>query len=67
MMEKAKMVTVEFKSRSYFRCLLTEWIELGGYKGFLKEYGISISSIKKVRKEVLNINEYPKNEWEGDN
>lgn len=64
-MERLPMVTVEFKNMPYFRCLLTEWKEMGGYKGFLKEYGISISIIKKVRTQVLKANEYPTSAWEG--
>lgn len=64
-MDKLPMVTVEFKSMPNFRCLLTEWKELGGQKGFLKEYGISLKDIKKVRTQVLNASEYPTQAWEG--
>jgi hypothetical protein len=64
MMKNHAMVTVEFKSLPNFRCLLTEWREIGGYKGFLKEYHISISAIKSVKTEILNANQYPTQPWE---
>lgn len=59
------MVTVEFKAMPYFRCLLTEWQEMGGYKGFLKSMGICIKEIKQVKYEVLKATEYPSQPWEG--
>lgn len=64
-MERLPMITVEFKSMPNFRCLLTEWKEMGGYKGFLKAYGISIKDIKKVKTQVLKASEYPTQAWEG--
>lgn len=60
------MVTVEFKGGlPFFRALSREWEEMGGYKGFLKSYCISISMIKEVRHEVLPATDYPQTEWEG--
>lgn len=59
------MVTVEFKAMPNFRCLLSEWRELGGYRGFLKAYGVSFKDIKKVRTQVLSASEYPTQAWEG--
>ena len=64
-MEKYPMVTVEFKSLPNFRCLLTEWQEMGGYRGFLKEFAVFASAIKKVRTEVLPATDYPTQAWEG--
>ena len=64
-MEKKPMVTVKFHSMPNFRCLLSEWQEMGGYKGFLKEYCISIRSIKKVCTQVLSADKYPQTEWNG--
>jgi hypothetical protein len=64
-MTKYTMVTVEFKDLNPFRCLYSEWIEMGGYKGFLKEYGICIKWISKVKTEVLNSHEYPATDWQG--
>lgn len=59
------MVTVNFRSNvPYFRCLKTEWQEMGGYKGFLSLYSISIREIKDVKHEVLPSSEYPTQEWE---
>jgi hypothetical protein len=64
-MERLPMVTVEFNGLPKFRCLLTEWIEMGGYRGFLKEYCMSIKNIKKVKTQVLKASEYPSAAWEG--
>ena len=64
-MNKLPMVTVEFRTMPNFRCLLSEWKEIGGYKGFLKQYGISIKSISKVKIEVLSADKYPTSEWQG--
>jgi hypothetical protein len=63
--EKLPMVTVEFKSMPSFRCLLSEWEEMGGYRGYLKSYSITPRWIKEVRKEVLPATEYPRQVWEG--
>ena len=64
-MENYPMVTVEFKTLPNFRCLLAEWNEMGGYRGFLKEYAMPIHAIKKVRTEVLPATAYPQQAWEG--
>ena len=64
-MERLPMVTVEFSGMPSFRCLLIEWKEIGGYKGFLKEYGISIRDIKSVKIQILKTSEYPTHEWCG--
>lgn len=64
-MDKQTMVTVVFNTLPNFRCLLSEWQEMGGYKGFLKSYGISIRQIQKVKTQVLNSDQYPIIAWEG--
>lgn len=64
-MEKQAMVTVEFKSMQTFRCLLSEWKEMGGYKGFLKYLAVFAGEIKKVKHEQLSMSEYPTQEWAG--
>lgn len=64
-MEKQPMVTVEFKSMQTFRCLLSEWKEMGGYRGFLKYLSIFAGQIKKVKHELLPMSEYPTQEWAG--
>jgi len=64
-MENQEMVTVEFKSIQTFRCLLSEWKEMGGYKGFLKYLAVFAGEIKKVKYELLSMSEYPTQEWEG--
>lgn len=64
-MEKKPMVTVYFKHMDNFRCLLSEWKEMGGYKGFLKYLGIFGGCIKEVKHELLSMSEYPTQDWEG--
>lgn len=59
------MVTVEFKEWQNFRCLLSYWKEIGGYKGFVKMYSVPFKEIKEVRTEVLKASEYPEQEWDG--
>lgn len=62
---KQLMVTVEIRQMNRFRCLYDEWIEMGGYRGFLQLYCISIRNIKKVSKELVDIVNYPKIPFEG--
>lgn len=64
-MDKIPSVKVEFRDMPYFVCELEYWNSIGGYKGFLKEYVISIRDIKKVHKLLLKPEEFPTNEWEG--
>jgi hypothetical protein len=63
--ENMPMVTVKMDSLPNFRCLLSEWKEMGGYRGFLKEYSLSIKQIKCVLYQMLPVTEYPTQAWEG--
>lgn len=65
MKEQYPMVTVEFKHLNPFRCLLSEWKEMGGYKGFLKRMAIPINAVKSVKYQVLDADKYPTKSWEG--
>lgn len=59
------MVTVHFKANvPYFRCLKTEWEEMGGYNGYRKRYGIQTQEIRAVKHEVLPATAYPIKTWE---
>jgi len=62
---KQLMVTVEIKQMNRFRCLWSEWVEMGGYKGFLRLYAISIKSIKCIKKDLVEITNYPTIPFEG--
>jgi hypothetical protein len=64
-MKNYPMVTVECNSLPSYVCLLKEWVDGGGYKGFLKTFGISIKEIKSVKHEVLPASSYPQKAWEG--
>ena len=64
-MENYPMVTVTFRDMPSFRCLLSEWEEMGGYIGYLKLYTIAPRRIVKVRKQVLPAIDYPQQAWEG--
>jgi hypothetical protein len=42
-----------------------EWVEGGGYQGFLKNFCISILDIYEVKHETIKESEYPTTEWGG--
>lgn len=58
-------VIIEFHAMSNLIFTLDQWKEVGGWKGFLKEYCVSIRDIVKKHSRLLNPEDFPTEEWAG--
>lgn len=58
-------IIVEFQSMPLFICTYEYWREIGYFRGFIKEYSISISEYKALHERLLNPTDFPTQAWEG--
>ncbi len=65
MIEKTPTVRIEMYNLPNLILEKSEYESMGKFKGFLKDFQISILEIKKVHHILMCPNKYPTCEWEG--
>ena len=63
-MNKIATVRIEFHEMSDLILTKDEYEKMGKWRGFLKDYAMSIRDVKKVHHEVIDAKDFPTNEWE---
>lgn len=63
-MTKTAIVRIKFKDMPDLILAMDEYEQMGKWKGFLKTYCMSIRDVKSVSYELIDVKDYPKEEWQ---
>ena len=63
-MNKIAVIRIEFHEMSDLILTKEEYEEMGGWKGFLKNYAMSIRDVAKVHHEMIDAKDFPTTEWD---
>ena len=61
--DKTPVVVIKFHGENDLYFYKEDWDNMGGYKGFLKEFCMSIRDIEKVEHKRIKSSQYPTREW----
>ena len=65
MTEKIAVVRIEFHHLPDYILTKEEYEEFGGWIGLLKGNHFQMKDVKKVHHELMDVRDFPKEEWEG--
>lgn len=63
-MNKIAIVRIKFKDMPELIFDMDGYEKMGKWKGFLKTYCISIRDVKSVSYELIDVKDFPTQEWE---
>lgn len=63
-MNKISIVRIKFKDMPDLILTMDEYEMMGKWKGFLKQYCMSIRDVEGVSYEVIDAKDFPTTEWE---
>lgn len=63
-MNKIAVVRIKFRDMCDLVLAIDKYEQMGKWKGFLKTYRMSIRDVKSVSYELIDVRDFPTQEWE---